>query len=129
MHIRALLYIALGGGIGSVLRYLSIQLIQKNIETLFPLGTLCVNTLGALVIGFVFNTFQTHIIPMELRLLLITGFLGGYTTFSAYSLETVQRLLNGDITQALLNILVSNAVCLLFVFLGIWLSKKLVTIY
>jgi len=56
-----------------------------------------------------------------MKLLIITGFLGGYTTFSAYSLETVQYFISGNIKYAIMNILINNVLCILFVLFGLWL--------
>ncbi|MDR2841636.1 MAG: fluoride efflux transporter CrcB [Spirochaetaceae bacterium] len=116
----------LGGGIGSLLRYISSQYFN-TIFTAFQAGTLFVNTIGALLIGFLFNTFQTFAVQVELRLFLITGFLGGFTTFSTYSLETVQYLLNGNIKLGILNILLNNVLCIVFVIAGIWISKIIIS--
>ncbi|GHV90675.1 hypothetical protein AGMMS50268_11780 [Spirochaetia bacterium] len=113
------LLVILGGGIGAVLRYLSTQGLGALIKTPFPAGTLAVNAAGALVIGFLFSIFETHAVPAGLRLFLITGFLGGYTTFSSYSLETARLMLEGNIPMALLNLLLNNGICLLFVVLGL----------
>jgi len=98
------LFIIIGGGIGALLRYLSNNLINSSFKINFPLGTLFVNCIGALLIGFFINIFDEYNINMKYKLFTITGFLGGYITFSAYSLETVQYLSNGNIKQALLNI-------------------------
>lgn len=118
--------IIIGGGIGAVLRYLSTQAVQQLFfKNLFPLGTLLVNTVGALLIGFFFTTFESLTVPAGLRLFVITGFLGGFTTFSTYSLETVRFFINGNIKQGLLNILLNNGICILFVLLGIAASKLL----
>ena len=117
------LFVLLGGGVGAVLRYLSTQSITAFIKTPFPAGTLAVNALGALVIGFLFSLFEAHAVPAGLRLFLITGFLGGYTTFSSYSLETARLMLEGNIPMALLNLLLNNGVCLLFVVLGMGAGK------
>ena len=75
------------------------------------------------MIGFLVNMFDLNNANMKLRLLLITGFFGGYTTFSAYSLETVQYFLNGNIKQALLNIFLSNILCIIFVFVGMYVNR------
>ncbi|GHV55964.1 putative fluoride ion transporter CrcB [Spirochaetia bacterium] len=117
------LFVILGGGIGAVLRYLSTQGITALAKVPFPAGTLAVNVVGALIIGFLFSLFEARAVPVGLRLFLITGFLGGYTTFSSYSLETARLMLEGNIPMALLNLLLNNGVCLLFVVLGISAGK------
>jgi len=119
----AFLAVFLGGGIGALLRYLSTQLINSIIKIQFSFGTIFVNCVGALLIGFLVNFFDLYSLNPKWRLLIITGFLGGYTTFSAYSLETVQYFLNGNIKYAILNILINNVLCILFVLLGLWLNN------
>jgi fluoride exporter len=117
------LFIIIGGGLGALFRYLSNNLINSSFKINFPLGTFFVNCVGALLIGFFISIFDRYNINIKYKLLIITGFLGGYTTFSAYSLETVQFLCNGNIKQALLNILLNNIACILFVFIGIGINK------
>jgi CrcB protein len=121
------IYVIIGGGIGAVLRYFSSQFISSSIASKFPHGTLFVNCVGALLIGFLMNIFDIFSINIKWKLLLITGFLGGYTTFSTYSLETVQYIMNGNIKHAVINILLNNVLCILFVILGIWLNKIIFT--
>ncbi|MDR1132562.1 MAG: fluoride efflux transporter CrcB [Synergistaceae bacterium] len=119
------LYIAIGGGIGALSRYFSSQFINSFTTAKFPFGTMAVNCVGALGIGFLINIFDMFSINVKWKLFLITGFLGGYTTFSTYSLETVQYLINGNIKHAVMNILSSNILCILFVLLGMWLNKMI----
>jgi CrcB protein len=121
------LCIAIGGGIGALLRYFSSQFINSAINIKFPFGTLFVNCIGALLIGFLVNVFDLFSLTIRWKLFLITGFLGGYTTFSAYSLETVQYFINGNIKHALINIFLNNVLCILFVLLGMWLNKIIYT--
>jgi CrcB protein len=120
------LCIVLGGGIGALLRYFSSQFINSSINIKFPFGTLFVNCFGSLLIGFLINFFDVFQINIRWKLFLITGFLGGYTTFSTYSLETVQYFINGNIKHALINIFLNNVLCILFVLLGIWLNKIII---
>jgi CrcB protein len=121
------LCIVIGGGIGALLRYFSSQFINSSVNIKFPFGTLFVNCIGALLIGFLVNIFDVFQINIKWRLFLITGFLGGYTTFSAYSLETVQYFINGNIKHALINILLNNVLCIAFVLLGTWLNKIIIS--
>ena len=115
--------VILGGGIGALLRYLSTQFINFIFKTQFSFGTIFVNCIGALLIGFLINFFDLYSLNPKWRLLIVTGFLGGYTTFSAYSLETVQYFINGNIKYAVINILLNNVLCILFVFTGLWINN------
>jgi CrcB protein len=117
------IFIAFGGALGALCRYLSSNFINKILNIYFPAGTLTVNIAGSLLIGFLFSVFETRGVPAEFRLFLMTGFLGAYTTFSTYSLETVHYLLDGNIKLAVINIFVSNIACILFVFAGIKFGK------
>jgi CrcB protein len=119
--------IVVGGGIGALLRYFSSQFINLSINGKFPFGTLFVNCIGALLIGFLTNIFDVFSINIKWKLFLTTGFLGGYTTFSTYSLETARYFINGNIKHALVNIFLNNVLCIVFVLLGIWLNKIIIT--
>jgi CrcB protein len=115
--------IIIGGGSGALLRYVSTQSINSIFNNKFTLGTFFVNCAGSLLIGFLVNIFDQFSIDNKWKLLIITGFLGGYTTYSAYSYETVNYMVNGDIKYALMNVAIHNVLCLSLVFLGIWLNK------
>jgi len=119
----SLIYIVIGGGIGALLRYLTSQFVNNLYNKSFSLGTVFVNCVGALLIGFLINIFDKFGINSKFKILIITGFLGGYTTFSTYSLETVNYFINGNIKYGILNILVNNILCILFVLFGLWLNK------
>jgi CrcB protein len=121
------LYVVIGGGIGALLRYFSTQFINSSVTTKFPFGTLFVNCIGALIIGFLINIFDLFSINIKWKLFFVTGFLGGYTTFSTYSLETVQYFMNGNIKHAVINILLNNVLCIVLVLFGIWLNKIIFT--
>ena len=113
----------IGGGIGSLLRYFTTQTINSIFNNKFTLGTILVNCIGSLMIGFLINIFDLFSIDNKWKLFAITGFLGGYTTFSAYSYETIAYFTDGNIKYAIANVFVHNILCLLFVLLGIWLNK------
>jgi CrcB protein len=117
------IYIFLGGGFGSLLRYLTTQTINSVFNNGFIFGTILVNCIGSFLIGFLINIFDLFSIDTRWKLLLITGFLGGYTTFSAYSYDTINYFINGNIKYAIINIFIHNILCLLFVFLGMWFNK------
>lgn len=100
-----LLYVAAGAGIGGGLRYILSETAAKYIPGEFPYGTLLVNFLGSLSLGFlVFYFFEKSDVPLPLKLLLTTGFCGGFTTFSTFSLETFNLLRSGAYISAGLNI-------------------------
>lgn len=97
------LWIALAGGAGSLCRYLLWRAVTQP-EGLFPTGTLAVNLIGCFFIGLLAKMVNHDV----LRLALITGFLGGFTTFSAYSLETLNLFRNGFISTAVSYVAASN---------------------
>jgi len=99
-----LFWVALGGACGSVSRYL-ISLLATSLFVRFPLGTLTVNVLGSLAAGLLLGLMLSQkALPEPLKLFLLTGFLGGFTTFSALSLETLRLWLSGLRGLALLNL-------------------------
>jgi CrcB protein len=113
----------IGGGIGAAFRYLTTQVESHVFSDKFLFGTVVVNCIGALLIGFLINIFDIYSLNVRWKLFVVTGFLGGYTTFSAYALETAKYILGGNLKYALLNITLSNVLCILFVFLGMWINK------
>ena len=108
--IYTLFQIALGGALGSVLRFLTLQSVAA------PIGTLIVNVTGSLLIGVLFVTLRQS--P-----LLMTGILGGFTTFSAFSLDALKLYESGQPTQALLYIAASVLLSLLAIALGAALAR------
>ncbi len=121
---RTLLLVGIGGGIGSILRYVSSWLITKNVSTNFPLATFSVNIFGCLLIGILIGIFGKQLSPNDdLKYLFITGFCGGYTTFSTFSAENIQLIQSGNYVIPALYITSSVLFGILAVFLGMVLVK------
>ena len=119
----SLLTIGLGGAFGSVSRFLVAREMERRLGDFLPYGTLTVNVLGSLALGWLATVFlERPDINSALRLGIAVGFLGAFTTFSTFSLESVQLLLNGDVWRAILNIAVNTVVCLGMCYLGIQLA-------
>jgi CrcB protein len=115
-----LLIVCLGGAIGTGLRYLTGLGAARMWGDAFPYGTLVVNLTGAFIIGLVQQIGrETLLIPDDLRLFLTTGMMGGLTTYSAFSYETVRLMETGAWHQAWINIFVTTTICLSLCFLGI----------
>jgi CrcB protein len=120
---KALLLVALGGALGSVARYkLSGLVLHQTIDWKFPLGTFIVNVLGCLVAGILAGMAEKFdLLSADLRLLLFTGVLGGFTTFSAFGLETMFLLRRGEVLVAGANVIVSVVAGLLALWVGLGL--------
>lgn len=120
------LLVFLGGGAGAVARYGSGLLAARWLGSAWPYGTLGVNLVGALLIGFIVELLTLKAAaPEPLRLLLVTGFLGGYTTFSAFALEANAMLQRGEATAAALYTALSVCGTIALVFLGQSLGRAL----
>lgn len=117
------LWVMLGGALGSGARYLISQWISKWHDTFTFLGTLSVNVIGSLLIGIAFFFFERENISQNGRLFLMLGFLGGFTTFSSFALDSFQLMKNGDHTIALVYILSSNVLSILAA-VGVYILLK-----
>ena len=120
----SLLAIGIGGACGSVSRFLVAREMGRRLGDFLPYGTLAVNVLGSLALGWLATVFLDRPeINSALRLGIAVGFLGAFTTFSTFSLESVQLLLNGAVWRAMLNIAVNTVVCLGMCYLGMQLAR------
>lgn len=120
-----LFWIAAGGGAGAVLRYLVAGLVQKFAGPSLPIGTLVVNVFGCLVIGLMTAALAgPYIVRDEYRLALLVGLLGGFTTFSTFGWETFALANDGQYRQAVLNVVLSNALGLCAVWIGYRVGEK-----
>jgi CrcB protein len=124
---RALL-ITLGGAIGTLLRYLISLIAARWLGAEFPYGTLIVNVSGSFIIGVVQQLgMEPLVIPDSTRLFLTTGMMGGLTTYSAFSYETVRLMENGLWSEAWINIVMTTVVCLSVCVLGMAVGRMMVT--
>ncbi|GBU25048.1 hypothetical protein R83H12_01687 [Fibrobacteria bacterium R8-3-H12] len=117
------LIIGLGSFIGGLSRYLLSLLMQAKTTSPFPLHTLIINLAGCFLIGIVFGFFDRGQISQEWKLFIATGILGGFTTFSAFSLETLTLFRGGYAGYALLYIFASVFLGLLLTYLAYSLAK------
>jgi CrcB protein len=119
-----ILLVAVGGAVGSVARYLMAASIQRATGWDFPIGTVLVNILGCFLIGTLYVLLVARPDPrQDLRALLMVGVLGGFTTFSSFSLETVTMAMTGNFGGATLNVAISVAACLVGTILGVTLAR------
>lgn len=122
----ALLYVALGGAVGASLRYLSGIALMRLFGSAFPYGTLFVNIVGSFAMGvaIVWLSKRMGASSNELRLFLTTGLLGGFTTFSAFSLDFANLWERGDTMTAFIYVLLSVIVSIVAIFAGMWLARS-----
>ncbi len=117
--LKAAIIVGLGGFLGSIARFLTSQLLQRYLATYFPIGTLIVNLLGCLLIGILFGFFEKgNLMSPELRLFLTVGFCGGFTTFSAFAIDSVNLINDSEILYLMLYTGISIFAGIAFTFLG-----------
>jgi CrcB protein len=124
--IKNLLLVAFGGGIGSIARYLCQKWFGENYPHPFPWGTFVVNLLGCFLIGLIYAASEkTAALSPQTRLFLITGFCGGFTTFSTFAFENMNLLRSGDTIYFLIYAVASVILGVTGVFAGIAIMKLL----
>lgn len=123
---QQLLAIAGGGALGAILRFLMSSHIYRLFGRDFPYGTLAVNVLGSFLMGIFFIfIIERGMLSAEWRSIIIVGFLGAFTTFSTFSIETLTLLESGELSRAVLNIFLSVALCLAATWLGLLMGRQL----
>jgi CrcB protein len=122
--IKSLLIVGLGGGAGSMLRFAVQKIFSVQSAAAFPTGTLLVNIAGCFLIGILWSLFSRSLtISEEMKLLLMTGFCGGFTTFSAFTLEGIGLLKENKTVLFIIYITASVVGGLLATFIGIRIAK------
>lgn len=118
------LAIALGGALGSVLRFAMNEAVSARFGRAFPWGTLSINVIGSFLIGLLVVLLVERLeVSPAVRLGLMVGVLGGFTTFSSFSLEVVHLMQNGALLRAFLYVVASVVVCVLAAAAGIHLAR------
>jgi CrcB protein len=118
--------ICLGGAVGTGARYLLGGWAQRALGTTFPYGTLIINALGSFcIVVIMYLSIQRGLIPPTLRLVLTTGIMGGFTTYSTFNYETIRLLQDGAPGLAALNVLATVFVCLLAGGIGVFVCRAI----
>jgi CrcB protein len=122
--LKTILYIAFGGAIGSVFRYLTTLFVAKFWSNHFPLATFLTNVVGCFLIGLFIGLLEkNNLTDSNLKWFLITGFCGGFTTFSSFGLENIAMFQNNNSIVAFGYIALSTIIGLFAVWLGLFISK------
>jgi len=123
---QSLLFIAAGGAIGAVLRYLVSETAFKIAGAGFPWGTMTANLIGCFIIGIMWGVFDAFNFGTNARMFVFVGILGAFTTFSTFAIDNFALLKEGQMHLLTANILISNIVGIALVFAGISLSSSII---
>jgi CrcB protein len=120
--------VLIGGAIGSVSRFALSTWVNQvmQVKSIFPYGTLAVNMIGSFLAGVVWGVSTETTMKPEIRIFMMVGFMGGFTTFSSYALESYNLFDNGEVKAAFMNILANNVLSLILVFAGVITAKYII---
>jgi fluoride exporter len=122
-----ILLVFVGSGLGGLFRYWISNEVHLLLSRSFPYGTLIVNVTGCFLMGLLFTLILDRFseVSTQLRAFLLIGFLGGYTTFSSFSIETISLIEGGNLLSATLNIFISILSCISAAWIGVILGRQL----
>jgi CrcB protein len=120
-----LLWLVLGGSVGTLLRYSTYKLTEKYITLNLAWATVIVNMTGSLIIGFLWGFLDFEKLSTPTKNFLFVGILGSFTTFSAFTLDSLKYFKDGNVQQALINIFLQNILGVAFVFIGYLIARQL----
>jgi CrcB protein len=124
IDLKNILLVLAGSAAGGSVRYITSLMIQSKNTTLFPLGTFLINLIGCFIIGMIYAIASRNASTgSDIKLLLATGFCGGFTTFSAFAFENLELFKSGQYLTAILYIILSVVLGILAVILGAYLIK------
>jgi len=123
--IYKLLVLSVGGGLGTVFRFLVYTFFEKNYQSDFPWATFTVNTLGSFLIGFLWGYFSNHYLSPGLRMLVFVGFLGSFTTFSTFAFDNFSLLRDGEFRFMIAYLFMTNILGIGLAIGGYFLSKHI----
>ncbi len=124
-----IIWIGLGGAIGTIARYLLSGIDYRLSGGVFPVSTIIINILGSLIMGFIWGLFEAVVVSSGIRMFIFVGLLGGFTTFSTFALENFNLMRSGEHSIALVNIILSNFLGIGLVFLGYGLARSVINLY
>jgi len=124
-----LMLVAAGGAIGALLRYAVSMFVYERSEGVFPWGTLIVNLVGCFVIGLLWGFIEKTQISPNIRGFIVIGIIGAFTTFSTYSLESMNLIRNREVGLVIFNISFSNIAGIALAFVGLLSSRGIISLF
>ena len=122
---QKIFFLAMAGAFGALSRYGIAEFVQRRAGAHFPFGTMAVNLLGCFLAGLIISLAAGRLqMDPELRLIILVGFMGAFTTFSTYIFETSELLKNGQWVSASINVLLQNTIGIIAIFTGLFVGRS-----